>query len=157
MGITELWKLVSPSTEGQTLTEFALEGLKGHVQDESSLSMMTVGVDASAWLYAICKLQAFQLGHAQSGKNLELQTLIYKLITLANAPVHAHFIFDGEDRPTIKRSKQELLQIFGFTWAMAKGEAKADLAFLSKAGKIGAVLMEDSDALLFGAENVLRL
>ncbi|KAG2041204.1 hypothetical protein BDR03DRAFT_1007531 [Suillus americanus] len=52
MGITELWKLVSPSTEGQTLTEFALEGLKGHVQDESSLSMMTVSVDASAWLYA---------------------------------------------------------------------------------------------------------
>ncbi|KAG1840050.1 PIN domain-like protein, partial [Suillus subluteus] len=108
--------------------------------------------------------------HAQSGENPELRTLMYKLITLANAPVHAHFVFDGEDRPTIKRGKhvrsaphwltrslQELLQIFGFTWAMAKGEAEADLAFLSKAGKIGAVLTEDSDALLFGAEKVLRL
>ncbi|KAG1888233.1 PIN domain-like protein [Suillus subluteus] len=170
MGITELWKLVSPSTEGQTLMAFALEGLKGHVQDESGLSMMMVGVDASAWLYAVCKLQAFRLGHAQSGENPELRTLMYKLITLANAPIHAHFVFDGEDRPTIKRGKhvqsaphwltqslQELLQIFGFTWATAKGEAEADLAFLSKAGKIGAVLTEDSDALLFGAEKVLRL
>ncbi|KAG1845208.1 PIN domain-like protein [Suillus subluteus] len=170
MGITELWKLVSPSTEGQTLTAFTLEGLKGHVQDESGLSMMMVGVDASAWLYAVCKLQAFRLGHAQSGENLELRTLMYKLVTLANMPVHAHFVFDGEDRPTIKRSKQvqsaphwltqslqELLQIFGFTWATAKGEAEADLAFLSKAGKISAVLMEDSDALLFGAEKVLHI
>lgn len=39
----------------------------------------------------------------------------------------------------------------------AKGEAEADLAFLSRVGKIGAVLTEDSDALLFGAERVLRL
>ncbi|KAG2029736.1 PIN domain-like protein, partial [Suillus americanus] len=108
--------------------------------------------------------------HAQSGENPELQTLMYKLVTLANAPVHTHFVFDGEDRPTIKRSKQvqsaphwltrslqELLQIFRFTWATAKGEAKADLAFLLKAGKIGAVLTEDSNALLFGAEKVLHL
>ncbi|KAG1895579.1 PIN domain-like protein, partial [Suillus fuscotomentosus] len=108
--------------------------------------------------------------HAQSGENPELRTLMYKLVTLANAPVHAHFIFDGEDRPPIKRGKhvrsaphwltrslQELLQIFGFTWTMAKGEAEADLAFLSKAGKISAVLTEDSDALLFGAAKVLCL
>ncbi|KAG1838085.1 PIN domain-like protein [Suillus subalutaceus] len=134
-----------PSTEGQTLSAFALEGLKGHVQDKSSLSMMMAGVDASAWLYAICKLQAFQLGHAQSGKNPELQTLMYKLVTLANAPVYAHFIFDGEDHRAASR----------FTWSMAKGEADANLAFLSKVGKISAVLMEDSDALLFGAKKVL--
>ncbi|KAG0703099.1 PIN domain-like protein [Suillus ampliporus] len=157
MGINELWKLVSPSTEGQTLTAFALEGLKGHVQDEGGLSMMTVSVDASAWLYAVCKLQAFRLGHAQSGENPELRTLMYKLVALASAPVHTHFIFDGEDHPPIKRGKHELLHIFGFTWATARGEAEADLAFLSKAGKISAVLMEDSDALLFGAEKVLRL
>ncbi|KAG2742447.1 PIN domain-like protein, partial [Suillus brevipes Sb2] len=112
----------------------------------------------------------FRLGHAQSGENPELRTLMYKLVVLANAPLHAHIIFDGEDRPSIKhgkhvrsaphwltRSLQELLQIFGFTWATAKGEAEADLAFLSKAGKIGAVLMEDSNALLFGAEKVLHL
>jgi Holliday junction resolvase YEN1 len=56
---------------------------------------------------------------------------MYKLVALANAPLHAHFVFDGEDRPSIKRGKhvrsaphwltrslQELLQIFGFTWAM---------------------------------------
>ncbi|KAG1821701.1 uncharacterized protein BJ212DRAFT_1477553 [Suillus subaureus] len=105
MGLTDLWKLVSPSTGGQTWTAFALEWLQGHVQDESGLLMMTVGVDASAWLYAICKLQAFQLGHAQSGENPELWTLMYKLVTLTNAPLHAHFVFNGEDCPSIKHSK----------------------------------------------------
>ncbi|KAG2337079.1 PIN domain-like protein [Suillus weaverae] len=170
MGVTDLWKLVSPTTQGQTLTEFAVEGLEGHVQDLGGVSMMTIGIDASAWLYAVCKLQVFQFGHVQSGENPELHTLTYKLVTLAKAPVHAHFIFDGEDRPSMKRGKhiqstphwltrglQELLQIFGFTWSTAKGEAKADLAILSKVGKIHAVLTEDSDVLLFGAKKVLRV
>ncbi|KAG2359462.1 hypothetical protein BDR07DRAFT_1488233 [Suillus spraguei] len=132
MGITELWKLVSPSTEGQTLTVFALEGLKGHMQDQSGLSLMTVGIDASAWLYAICKLQAFRLGHAKSGENPELWMLMYKLVALANAPIHAHFIFDG--RTTLQSSAMSMC-----------GQG------------ISAVLTEDSDTLLFGAEKVLRL
>ncbi|KAG2369239.1 PIN domain-like protein, partial [Suillus spraguei] len=106
--------------------------------------------------------------HAQSGENPELWMLMYKLVALANVPIHTHFIFDGEDCPPIKCNKhvrsaphwliqrlQELLQIFRFTWAT--GEAEADLAFLSKAGKISAVLMEDSDTLLFGAEFFLHL
>ncbi|KAG1729151.1 PIN domain-like protein [Suillus lakei] len=148
MGINELWKLVSPSTEGQTLMAFALEGLKGHVQDESGLSMMTVGVDARPF-----------------DSDMPSQ-----LVAIASAPVHTHFVFDGEDRPPIKRGKhmwsaphwltqslQDLLHIFGFMWATARGEAEADLAFLSKAGGISAVLTEDSDALLFGAEKVLHL
>ncbi|OJA14255.1 hypothetical protein AZE42_10491 [Rhizopogon vesiculosus] len=162
MGITNLWKLVSLTIYGQTLTVFALEGLRGHVQDDSGISMMTIGVDASAWLYAVCKLQAFQFRHAQLGENPKLQTLMYKLVALASAPIHAHFVFNGDDHPSIKRGKhvrsaphwltqhlQELLNIFGFTWSTAKGEAKADLAFLSKAGRIAAVLTEDSDAILF--------
>ncbi|KAG1740093.1 PIN domain-like protein [Suillus occidentalis] len=170
MGVTDLWKLVSPTTQGQTLTEFAVGGLEGHVQDPGGVSMMAIGIDASAWLYAVCKLQAFQFGHAQSGENPELRTLTYKLVTLAKAPVHAHFVFDGEDRPSMKHGKhvrsaphwltrglQELLQIFGFTWSTAKGEAEADLAFLSKVGKIHVVLTEDSDVLLFGAKKVLRV
>ncbi|KAG1789049.1 uncharacterized protein HD556DRAFT_1311616 [Suillus plorans] len=153
MGITELWKLVSPSTEGQTLTAFALEGLKGHVQDEGGLSMMTIGVDARP-----------------SDLDMPSRAKTQNYAHSSNAPVHAHFIFDGEDCPPIKRSKhvrsaphwltrslQELLQIFGFTWTTAKGEAEADLAYLSKAGKISAVLTEDSDALLFGVAKVLRL
>ncbi|OJA10241.1 hypothetical protein AZE42_11952 [Rhizopogon vesiculosus] len=126
MSITDLWKLVSLTIYGQTLTVFTLEGLRGHVQDEGGISMMTIGVDTSAWLYVVCKLQAFQFGHAQSGEN----------------PV---------------MDSDELLNIFGFTWSTAKGEAKDDLAFLSKAGRIVAVLTEDSDAILFGAERVLHL
>ncbi|KAG2045420.1 hypothetical protein BDR06DRAFT_1015698 [Suillus hirtellus] len=77
--------------------------------------------------------------------------LVYKLVALASAPIHVHFIFDRY-RPLIKRSKHELLHIFVFTCATARGEAEIDLAFLSKAGKISAVLTEDGDALLFGTE-----
>lgn len=47
---------------------------------------------------------------------------MYALVALANAPLHAHFVFDGVDRPLILTVPpwivgclQELLQIFGFT------------------------------------------
>ncbi|KAG2352156.1 hypothetical protein BDR07DRAFT_1315024, partial [Suillus spraguei] len=109
----------------------------------------------------------FRLGHAKSGENPELWMLMYKLVALANAPIHAHFIFDGEDRPPIKRNEhvrsaphwltqrlQELLQIFGFTWATVRP------LFSMCCGNmltVIAVLTEDSDTLLFGAEKVLRL
>ncbi|KAG1887737.1 PIN domain-like protein, partial [Suillus subluteus] len=135
---------------------------EGHIQDPDGVSMMTIGVDA--------RLQAFQIGHAQSGENPELRTLMYKLATLASVPIHAHFVFDGGDHLSVKRGKrvrlmphwltqglQELLQIFRFTWSTAKGEAEADLVFLYKVGKIHAVLTEDSDTILFGAKRVLHV
>jgi len=38
----------------------------------------------------------------------------------------------------------------------APGEAEAELAELSKSGKIDAVLTDDVDALVFGATKILR-
>ncbi|PBK94421.1 hypothetical protein ARMGADRAFT_1099179, partial [Armillaria gallica] len=39
----------------------------------------------------------------------------------------------------------------------APGEAEAELASMSKAGIIDAVLSDDSDALIFGAKRILRM
>ncbi|KAG1818954.1 hypothetical protein EV424DRAFT_1347525 [Suillus variegatus] len=117
---------VSLSTERQTLTAFALEGIKGHGQDESGLSMMTVGADARPF-----------------NSDMPNQAKIRN--------------YERSSPHRLTRHSQELLHIFGFTWAtqwadsceQARGEAEADLTFLSKAGK-------DSDALLFGVGKVLR-
>ncbi|KAG2068606.1 hypothetical protein BDR04DRAFT_1119690 [Suillus decipiens] len=129
--------LLSPVAEWETLTKFALEEFKGHVQDKDRLLMMVIRVDAGPW------------------------------------PLHAHFVFGGVDHPPIwmappwiVRCLQELLQIFWFTWSMRQTEcthlqanhkAGWELASLSKANKICAVLTEDSKTFMFGAKRVIQL
>ncbi|KAG1893197.1 PIN domain-like protein [Suillus fuscotomentosus] len=160
--MADLWKLLSPVAERETLTKFALEEFKGHVQDKDGLSIMVIGVDAGSWLHTVCTPQ--YLPFMQSSENPELRrTLMYALVALASAPLHAHFVFGGADRPPIWTAPpwivgclQELLQIFGFTWSMADNEAERELASLSKANKICAVLTEDSKTFTFGAKRVIR-
>ncbi|KAG1759371.1 PIN domain-like protein [Suillus occidentalis] len=160
--MADLWKLLSPVAERETLTKFALEEFKGHVHDKDGLSMMAIGVDARSWFYAVCTRQ--YLPFVQSSENPELRrTLMYALVALANAPLHAHFVFDGVNCPSILTVPpwivgclQELLPIFGFTWSMANHEAEQELASLSKANKIWAALTEDSSTFTFGAKRVIR-
>ncbi|KAG1855339.1 hypothetical protein DFJ58DRAFT_727541 [Suillus subalutaceus] len=155
-------QLLSPVTKRETLTKFALEEFKGHVQDKDGLSMMVIGVDAGSWLHSVCTPQ--YLRFVQSSENPELRrTLMYALVALASAPLHAHFVFGGVDHPAIWTAPpwivaclQELLQIFGFTWSMANHKAERELASLSKANKICAVLTEDSKTFMFGA-NAARI
>ncbi|KAL4066141.1 PIN domain-like protein [Scleroderma citrinum] len=74
--------------------------------------------------------------------------------------LHAHFVFDGPQRPKLKHGKhvknaphfltqcfQELLSTFGFTWHEALGEAEAELSKLNAVGIIDAVFLDDSDIL----------
>lgn len=41
-------------------------------------------------------------------------------------------------------------------WRLALGEAEAELAYLNRYGVIDAVLMDDVDALVFGALRVIK-
>ncbi|KAG1734901.1 XPG I-region-domain-containing protein [Suillus paluster] len=41
-------------------------------------------------------------------------------------------------------------------WIMAAGEAEAQLALMNGAGIIDAVMTDDSDTFIFGAQTVLR-
>ncbi|KIM59476.1 hypothetical protein SCLCIDRAFT_126055 [Scleroderma citrinum Foug A] len=83
--------------------------------------------------------------------------------------LHAHFVFNGPQRPKLKCGKQvksaphfltqcfqELISAFGFTWHEAPGEAEAELAKLNTFGIIDAVFSDDSDILMFGASCGIR-
>ena len=45
---------------------------------------------------------------------------------------------------------------FWTIWLQAPGEAEAELAYLNRIGVIDCVLTDDVDALLFGAQRIMR-
>ncbi len=81
----------------------------------------------SIWMQHV--LHKLSTGHAQSGENPELRTLFFRLAWLAERPIHAVFVVDGAQRPSIKRGKRvkttplwlteglrSLVHAFGFSW-----------------------------------------
>jgi holliday junction resolvase YEN1 len=75
-----------------------------------------------------CQCQVpFRYAHAQAGENPELRTLFFRLARLLRTCVAAIFVFDGIDRPPMKRGKKvikkahwledafkDLIESFGF-------------------------------------------
>ncbi|KAF9474954.1 PIN domain-like protein [Pholiota conissans] len=101
--------------------------------------------------------------------------LFNKLAKYLSIPATFIFVFDGPERPKIKRSHevrtavlrwtqtvQNLVRYFGYhvhqasTSVFAPGEAEAELAMLNRLGRVDAVITSDSDSLVFGARTVLR-
>jgi Holliday junction resolvase YEN1 len=80
------------------------------------------------------------------------------------------FVFDGSHKPPFKRNKRsghhgasvpnllckQLLNLFGFPFHIAPGEAEAECALLQREGIVDAVLSEDVDTLMFGSGLTLR-
>lgn len=76
----------------------------------------------------------FLHGHAQMGESPELKTLFHRLCRLAAMPVCAVFVFDGPQRPVIKRKTRvvtkehyltepfkELVEMLGFEcWTVCR-------------------------------------
>ncbi|KIK80484.1 hypothetical protein PAXRUDRAFT_115651, partial [Paxillus rubicundulus Ve08.2h10] len=161
-------QIISPACEIQPLREFAVvEGFRRGAELGSEPVLMRIGVDGSMWMHEACAV--FQHNHAGAGPSPELQMLFYCLAGLHKAACHAHFVFDGKDRPATKRGKrvkiaphflargfQELIVAFGFTWHTALGEAEAELATMNCLAQIDAVFMSDSDTFVFGAQCVMR-
>ncbi|THU85407.1 PIN domain-like protein, partial [Dendrothele bispora CBS 962.96] len=84
-------------------------------------------------------------------------------------PVVLLAIFDGPKRPGHKRDKsvrsvphwmtartRDFLEAFGHYSITAPGEAEAELSYLNRIGHIDAVLTDDSDVLVFGAQQIIR-
>ncbi|PBK80429.1 PIN domain-like protein, partial [Armillaria gallica] len=107
--------------------------------------------------------------HGQT-KNPAQASLFKRLGCLFHHPIHPLFVFDGPHRPVYKRKKKvdktvdwlaadfkRLLDGFGFPYWDAPGEAEAELAMLSRADRIDAVMSEDFDAMIFGAQRVIRI
>ncbi|KIJ96170.1 hypothetical protein K443DRAFT_124563 [Laccaria amethystina LaAM-08-1] len=166
MGVTHLWEIVQKAHQVQSLSQLTLS--EGFEKNRNGHHTIMVGVDASIWLH---QTQAVfhHARHSQTGENPELRTLFHKLNHFLNQSANVVFVFDGNERPSMKRGKhvhtrehwlakrfQEFARAFGFSVHIAPGEAEAELALLNKLGIINIVVTDDSDALVFGATCILR-
>lgn len=103
------------------------------------------------------------------GTNPAIRTLFYRLVRLLATPIQPVFVFDGPEKPRIKRNKRSgrgdgvatalakrLIRLFGFPVHDAPGEAEAECALLQRHGLVDAVLSEDVDTIMFGCTKTLR-
>ncbi|KAI0691164.1 PIN domain-like protein [Cerioporus squamosus] len=164
MGIKGLWELVAPVAEHRDLTALALDGMR---PSSGPTRLYRVGVDASLWFWQI--QASFLTKGTRRGKNPELRTLLFRLANLYTKPLAVVFVGDGPARPDIKRNTnvgkkahwltvdmKDLVSAFGFEYLEAPAEAEAELASMCQAGLIDAVMTDDGDTLMFGAETVIR-
>lgn len=158
MGVPGLWAELADAGTDVSLTQLAFEHFE---QNSNALRGLRLGIDASLWL--------FHARQGQDGSNPELRTLFFRLCRLLALPILPLFVFDGPGRPSLKRGKSikgvrhplqtpfvEMIQAFGFQAIVAPGEAEAELACLNKEGTIDAVMTDDVDALVFGAQVIVR-
>ncbi|KAL4878659.1 hypothetical protein BJY04DRAFT_195337 [Aspergillus karnatakaensis] len=136
-----------------SLSKLAIAHLERHSRP------IRVAVDISIWL--------FQVQAGRGGKNPELRTLFYRLLKILALPIHPLFVYDGKDKPPLKRGKavsgrsygsapiihlsKILIDLFSFPRHDAPGEAEAECARLQMAGVVDAVMSNDVDALMFGS------
>ncbi|KAI5296565.1 hypothetical protein KEM52_000013 [Ascosphaera acerosa] len=154
MGIPGLINYIG-SGERVSLAAFAVRFLQERRRP------IRIAIDISIWLY--------QMKASKGGFNPELRTLLFRLTRLTTLPIHPLFVYDGKDRPRLKRGRvvrgsggtvlerqsQRLLDAFKLPWHTAPGEAEAECALLQRAGVVDAVMTEDIDAVMFGSEVTL--
>lgn len=123
---------------------------------------LRLAIDVAIW--------TFQTQSGEGGHNPVLRTFYYRLLRLLGLGIRPLFIFDGPQKPKFKRNKQQgyngysiadfmtksLLDLIGFPYHVAPGEAEAECASLQKEGVVDAVLSEDVDTLVFGCTTLLR-
>ena len=123
---------------------------------------LRIAIDAAIW--------NFQSQAGQGGKNPALRTLYYRLLRLLALPIHPLFVYDGKNKPLIKRGRavsrwgtcianetsKKLVNHFKFPCHVAPGEAEAECALLQKRGIVDMVMSQDGDAIMFGSQLTLR-
>ncbi|KAL8725505.1 MAG: hypothetical protein Q9181_006399 [Wetmoreana brouardii] len=138
------------------LSKLAIEHFEKHGRP------VRIAIDASIW--------QFQTQAGKGGSNPAVRTLYYRLLRLLSLSIRPIFIFDGPNKPPFKRNvktaphgaslpnfiTKQLLQLFGFPYHTAPGEAEAECALLQKEGIVDAVFSEDVDTMMFGCTVQLR-
>ncbi|XP_046545843.1 flap endonuclease GEN homolog 1-like isoform X2 [Haliotis rubra] len=166
MGVTGLWPLLS--------------GL-GTLQPLSECAGLTLAVDLSAWM-----CQATSAGPAvkHSPRFFMIRTIFYRTIELLKYGVKLVFVLDGEvprvkqgclnkrqgvrgssgggsnartsrDR-SLYKEVVDLLESLGLPVVHSPGEAEKMCAYLNFTQAADAVLTEDGDAFLYGAQVIMR-
>ncbi|KAF4609995.1 hypothetical protein D9613_010504 [Agrocybe pediades] len=147
-----------------------LARVNGFSYASGAQGIQIVGVDISALMNQnITVLKPSKKPYAFN-PNIPMASFFYQLCRFSRAPVVFVFVFDGPDRPDIKRQNpintgcvpwwtepcKEVIEAFGFYAHQAPGEAEAELAAMNAEGVINAVLGPDSDVFAFGAKTVMR-
>ncbi|KAK6981426.1 PIN domain-like protein [Favolaschia claudopus] len=164
MGVPGVWTLLKIIEQKISLHNLAVS--TGFIGNATGKRAFRVGLDASSWMCRACALH----GNTESPQLVALFGRCARLFALPFIPI---FVFDGPLRPSMKRGKivkgndhwltksfQSMLEGFGFDWITAPGEAEATLSAMTSSGipcRIDAILTDDSDAFVFGAEIVLRI
>ncbi|KAJ7489980.1 PIN domain-like protein [Mycena galericulata] len=156
MGVPKLWPILSNAAEQRDFLECTLAG--GYPK--------RTGVDASIWMYQVAR--ALKHNNTVRGANPETRALFYRLARLLSAPMNPLFVFNGPERPETRRNAQvlnaehqltaqfqALIEVFGYPWYTAPGEAEAELGRLNNLGIIDIVMTTDIDALIFGAKTLM--
>ena len=155
MGIPGILKEIGKG-ERVALARLAVEHL------EKNQRPLRIAIDAAIW--------NFQSQAGQGGKNPALRTLYYRLLKLLALPIHPLFVYDGKNKPLLKRGKavsrwgtcianetsKQLIRHFSFPHHTAPGEAEAECALLQKKGVVDMVMSQDGDAIMFGSGVTLR-
>ncbi|KAH6604263.1 flap structure-specific endonuclease [Trichoderma cornu-damae] len=154
MGIKGIYRELGPGKR-ISLSKLASDSFEEHNRP------LRLAIDIAIW--------QFQNQVARGGTNPAIRTLFYRLVRLLGTPIQPIFVFDGPNKPKIKRNKRSgrgdgftvihakrLIRYFGFVVHDAPGEAEAECAFLQKNGVVDAVLSEDVDTIMFGCTRTLR-
>ncbi|KAF9059152.1 PIN domain-like protein, partial [Rhodocollybia butyracea] len=117
---------------------------------------------------------AATIKHGRAQHHSTVDTALTQLFTflsqLSCAPVQCTFVYDGDDRPAVKRGinvicrqpllykkSKDLVNAFGFDVRNAAGDAEAELAVMNQLGIIDAILTRDSDVFPLGAVCVMKV
>ncbi|SJL16477.1 uncharacterized protein ARMOST_20003 [Armillaria ostoyae] len=142
MGVKGGWDLLRPVESGVSLIDWLAKMIStGMVHDLGP----RIGVDASGWMFAA------KYHHGQT-KN-PAQALLFN----PHRPVYKCKKKVDKMVDWLAADFKCLLDGFGFSYWDAPGKAEAELAMLSRAGRIDAMMSEDFDAMVFGAQQVIRI
>ncbi|KJZ78795.1 hypothetical protein HIM_01568 [Hirsutella minnesotensis 3608] len=154
MGIKGIYGELGPGRR-VSLSKLAAESF------ETSNRPLRIAIDVAIW--------QFQTQAARGGTNPAIRTLFYRLVRFLGTPIQPIFVFDGPNKPAVKRNKRSgrgdgvanalakrLIRLFGFMVHDAPGEAEAECALLQRHGIVDAVLSEDVDTIMFGCTKTLR-
>ncbi|KAJ3805366.1 hypothetical protein F5876DRAFT_69854 [Lentinula aff. lateritia] len=131
------YPLIHSAAVNIKLRDFMVEN--GFIKEHYHSRTTSIGID----------IRAVNQKHATTSP---LSQLFKFLCYLSQVGVHGIFVYDGKERPQIKRGRQA----FGYYTHTAPGEADAELAEMCKKGVIDAVFTKDSDLLPFGAPSIFR-
>ncbi|KAF9045348.1 PIN domain-like protein [Panaeolus papilionaceus] len=166
MGVRNLWRAVANAAEERSLTKVAYDMHVDAILSGRDRVIPCFGVDLNL-LMDTCI--AASIAHGVHGQSMSLQIFFHKLAAFSEVKATFVFVPDGDKRPAIKRGHQvrhevwwtfvveDLIHAFGFRVHKALGEAEAELAMLNHSGVIDAVISNDSDTLVFGAETVIKI